>query len=300
MTYFDGLFFVSPAQVRLNIESGGSQDVYSLHFCRVGQIVWKRNDEEPRLLPAPVAWWTVPGERSTFGPSSGDKHSQGSNWQHFEVAFQGPRAALMEQSGLIPGDDFQPRFLLLHDAGAFERSFLALLALLEDQFLPRQSGAELEHAPPRAVMLLEEALLSLSEHSAPALLGSPLEQAVGDWLDAVKGAPEREWSIAEGAKELSISEGHFRRLSRKIVGVSPYRFALERRLDAAARRLRISKEPIKSLAPACGFKDVNHFSRLFAERYHLPPAAYRRANRVATLESARMRRRQNLLKSLAD
>ena len=301
MTYFDGLCFLLPATVRDDIGSGRAQGIYSLHFCRAGQIMWSRNEQEPRLLPAPVAWWTVPGQRYSFGTSPDDKHAHAENWEHFEVAFAGPRAQLMEQGGLIQGDEFKPHFLLLHDAGDFERAFLALLGTLEEHTAPHQTGDAREHnAPARAVLLLEEALLSLGEHFAPVFFASPLEQAVNDWLEAVKREPEREWSITEGAKKLSISPGHFRRLCRKIVGVSPYRFALERRLDAAARRLRTSKEPIKSLAPACGFPDVNHFSRLFARRYHLPPAAYRRANRVATLESARLRRRQNLLKSLAD
>ncbi len=297
MTYFDGLFFLSPASLIQDLESGEVKGVYSLHFCRAGQILWSRNEEEPRLLPAPVAWWTVPGERYKFGPSPGEK----GDWEHFAVAFAGPRAQGMEEGGLIGGDKCAPHFLLLHDAGDFERAFLSLLALLEVEIMPLQTrDSPAQNAPARAVFLLEEALLSLSEHLAPAFFASPLEQAVNDWLEAVKSAPQREWNITQGAKNLSISEGHFRRLCRKIVGVSPYRFALERRLDAAARRLRTSKEPIKSLAPACGFSDVNHFSRQFAARYHLPPAAYRRANRVATLESARLRRRQNLLKSLVD
>lgn len=277
MTYFDELFFLPSGIAQ---EGDGANEVFSLHFCRAGQVWWKRADDEPRALPAPLAWWTVPGERVTIVPSD-------EICEHFEVTFCGPRARWMQSGGLIESDLAKPHFVLFHDANEFERLFLTLLTAIEN--------GDVQHsAPPRAVILLEQLLLMLGEHRAPAPSLSPLEQAVSEWLERVKAAPEREWDSAQVAREFSVSQGHFRRVVRKLAGVSPYRFTLERRLDAAALRLRGSKEPIKTLAPACGFNDLNQFTRLFAARYHLPPAAYRRANRVVSLETARLRRRQKL------
>ena len=273
MTYFDELFFHSPHDSLID----ESLEVWSLHFRRFGQVLWFV-DEDVRALPAPVAWWTLPGQPLDFGASTSDEDD-------FQITFGGPRAQKMQSGGLIP-DGFQ-QFVLLHEAEAFERLFEELLALVEHQ------------TSPRAVWLLEGLWLLLREVPNPPAL-SPLEQAVSDWLNAVKSAPERDWNLNEVAASLAISPTHLRRMTRKLVGVSPLRWVLERRLDAAARRLRTSREPIKSLAPACGFRDVNGFGRAFAARYHLPPAAYRRANRVVTLESARMKRRQTLRESFVD
>jgi len=304
MTYFDGLFFLHLPDEHGVTERDGAPGIYSLHYCRAGQLLWSQGAEEPCVLPAPVVWWTVPDERYRFGPVptvAGSSSSEGESWD-FALAFTGPRADLMRLGGLIQDDILEPHFLLLQDAGEVERLFLSLLALLESEnALPPVDGAQVGgNASPRAVLLLEELLLSLGEQRASTVDLSPLEQAVRDWLDEVKQAPEKEWSVAQGAARLSISQGHFRRLTHRLVGVSPYRFALQRRLDAAARRLRGSKEPIKSLAPACGFKDVNYFSRLFTQRYRLTPAAYRRVNQTVTLEAARMLRRRTLIKSLVN
>jgi len=305
MTYFDGLFFVPALDSREGEtpENDGDCEVYSLHFCRAGRVLWSQGFDEPRALPAPVVWWTVPNGCYRFGPAPmGEGSGNSDTWEHWAIAFSGPRAVLMREHGLIQGDFLKPHFLLLQDASGVEGTFLSLLSLLkrEDAVARGSDDPQRRTAPARAVLLLEELLLSLGEHQVSTLDLSPLEQAVYDWLEKVKIAPEKEWSIAEGAAGLSISQGHFRRLARRIVGVSPYRFALQRRLDAAAWRLRSSKEPIKSLAPACGFKDVNYFSRLFTQRFHLTPAAYRRANRMVSLEATRMRRRHTLIESLTN
>lgn len=287
MTYFDGLRFLSPASAPWETQSDQAHGIYSLHFCRAGRVWWQRDDGPAHVLPAPLAWWTVPGYGYRFGAAPLED-ALSSEWEQGCIVFCGPRADSMRSGGLIEADGFKAHFALLHDGDAFGRAFEELDALLSDEI------AEAASASARVVARLEALLLMLREDglSAPSL--SPLEQAVSDWLEQVKIAPQGAWDVTDLAQELAISPGHLRRLTRKLAGVSPHRFVLERRLDAAARRLRTSREPIKSLAPACGFADVNGFSRLFTQRFHLPPAAYRRANRVVTLESARLKRRQNL------
>lgn len=281
MTYFAGLHFLHSSSG--NEASDLLEGVYSLHFCRAGCLWWSMNGSEPRLLSAPLAWWTLPSHTYSFEPETGE-----GEWEHFEVRFSGARADAMLQGGLIQDNPLEPHLRVLPDMEAFERTFAQLGALLARGEIEQLSP--LAHA--RAALLLEELLLSLCEGGASLAPLSPLEEAVAQWLEEVRVAPHKPWNITEDAARLAISEGHFRRLVRKFAGVSPHRFVLDRRLDAGAARLRTTKDPIKSLAPACGFEDVNHFTRLFTARFHLPPASYRRANRMMAQETARLRRRK--------
>jgi len=60
------------------------------------------------------------------------------------------------------------------------------------------------------------------------------------------------------------------------MGVTPYHYLLSRRLDAAMRRLRSTREPVLTTALECGFGDLSEFTRRFRRRFGTSPASYRR------------------------
>ena len=69
---------------------------------------------------------------------------------------------------------------------------------------------------------------------------------------------------------------------RLVLGTSPYRYLLMRRLELARRQIDLER-PLAEVAGAAGFADQAHFTRVFKAALGLTPARYRalRARRVA-------------------
>jgi AraC family transcriptional regulator len=59
-------------------------------------------------------------------------------------------------------------------------------------------------------------------------------------------------------------------------GYSLYRFVLEKRIDAATRMLRETREPLCEVAAACGFSSQQHMTSLFSERLGTTPLRVRK------------------------
>jgi len=79
------------------------------------------------------------------------------------------------------------------------------------------------------------------------------------------------------ASTYGMSRTHFSHYFRTSTGVTPARFAAEVRVRRASRHLTESRLPVKQIAEACGFADVNYFCKVFRRFQHMSPAAYRRA-----------------------
>ena len=73
-----------------------------------------------------------------------------------------------------------------------------------------------------------------------------------------------------------LSTDHFIRYFRRAVGSTPAQYGLERRLALAAHQLLNSQCTIEEIAAATGFSDRFHFSKVFKQKLHTPPVAYRK------------------------
>jgi transcriptional regulator GlxA family with amidase domain len=84
-------------------------------------------------------------------------------------------------------------------------------------------------------------------------------------------------TVAGMAKAASCSVRHLRRLFREVLGMSPKRWLIERRLQKVAHLLTQTDLPLKAIAAECGFDDLPHFHRLFRRRFGQSPAQFRRS-----------------------
>lgn len=82
-------------------------------------------------------------------------------------------------------------------------------------------------------------------------------------------------SVTHMARQAGLSESHFRARFRAAFGQSPGRYLQRRRLQAAARQLRETDEPIKQIAAQAGYDELANFYRAFRAAFDLAPAAYR-------------------------
>jgi AraC family transcriptional regulator, arabinose operon regulatory protein len=91
-------------------------------------------------------------------------------------------------------------------------------------------------------------------------------------IAADPGAPHTVRSLAEG---VALSPSRFAHLFTLRTGRSPMRALREARLRHAARLLEVTDLTVERVAAASGFSSPFHFSRVFRERYGVPPGAYR-------------------------
>lgn len=96
-------------------------------------------------------------------------------------------------------------------------------------------------------------------------------------LDHIERNMAQRLTLDTLAATAAMSVDHFVRAFEQATGSTPHRWILERRLDAACERLRLSTAPIDDVAHACGFSHPAHFSSTFRRHRGVTPSAFRRA-----------------------
>jgi AraC-like DNA-binding protein len=85
-------------------------------------------------------------------------------------------------------------------------------------------------------------------------------------------------SLEEYARLCHRSLSSFKRDFQTRFQEAPGKWLLGKRLDYAAALLHTSRMNVTEIALESGFEDVSHFSRVFKERFDVPPVAYRQGN----------------------
>jgi AraC family transcriptional regulator len=82
-------------------------------------------------------------------------------------------------------------------------------------------------------------------------------------------------SLEELADTAGWSITHFSEMFRQSTGQSPHQFVLNRRVERAKEMLRAAKMRVLDVAVACGFKNQQHFARVFRKVCGASPTEYR-------------------------
>jgi AraC-like DNA-binding protein len=85
-------------------------------------------------------------------------------------------------------------------------------------------------------------------------------------------------SLEEYARLCHRSLSSFKRDFQNHFQDTPGKWLLRKRIEYAAALLRTSKLNVTEIAFESGFEDVSHFSRVFKDRFDVPPLAYRQAS----------------------
>jgi AraC-like DNA-binding protein len=82
-------------------------------------------------------------------------------------------------------------------------------------------------------------------------------------------------SLSDLAAGAGLSEFHFLRVFRALVGMTPHQFVLRTRLHQAALRLRKTADSISAIAFDCGFGDLSTFNHRFRRVMGVNPSRWR-------------------------
>jgi AraC family transcriptional regulator len=82
-------------------------------------------------------------------------------------------------------------------------------------------------------------------------------------------------SLEELADAAGLSINHFSEMFRESTGQSPHQFVLHRRVDRAKEMLRATEMRVLDVAVASGFKNQQHFARVFRKVCGASPTEYR-------------------------
>lgn len=93
-----------------------------------------------------------------------------------------------------------------------------------------------------------------------------------DYIDAHYSEP---LTLGAIASNMHINPYHIHRVFKRILGVTPIEYLLQKRITEAKRFLEETKFSVMDIAVSVGFVNVAHFSTVFRKHTGLSPSVYR-------------------------
>ncbi|MGE0741466.1 MAG: helix-turn-helix domain-containing protein [Hyphomonadaceae bacterium] len=105
--------------------------------------------------------------------------------------------------------------------------------------------------------------------------GALSDRQLGRVADLIEARLASQISLQDMAAAAGLSAFHFSRAFKRAIGVSPYRYLLERRIERAKEMIREGRPTMEVIA-ATGFSGPSQFSRTFSSIAGETPRAFRK------------------------
>ena len=261
--------------------------LFAEYTCGIGDErlgIWAHTDYLVNVATGRKTWHTADGVwPAKRGDSLFVRKGAAIINQHFELAFcllaffipdDLVRATVREISpGLAP----VPADVVPIQSAAWVENDVTLSAFFQSM-RAYLSGTE----KPSELLLrlkLKELIISLLTSGRNPALAAYFRQTAERDAPSVAEIMEQNFrfnlSLGEYARLCHRSLSSFKREFERHFRESPGKWLLQKRLDYSAALLRSSKMNVTEAAFESGFEDVSHFSRVFKERFKVPPQAYR-------------------------
>jgi AraC family transcriptional regulator len=110
------------------------------------------------------------------------------------------------------------------------------------------------------------------EFRANGLAQSQLKRVI----DYMQANLTQDLSILDLATLTSMSESHFSRSFKRSVGISPYQYLMQQRVERAKQLLEKQSIAISTIALDCGFANQTHLTKVFRQMTGMTPKAYQK------------------------
>jgi AraC-like DNA-binding protein len=240
-----------------------SHDCHEFHLQLSGQTEWQIKTET-----------CVVGKSSLIGISPKVRHSMsasGSHANHFIYCSIDIDALSRKlKLPLIEALLNKPHFLIA-DAEAFTGPF---------QILSREMRRKDKHRKAIIKNAMETVALLLDRYSSTE--DRSLQEQCMDDLIVTKAKEYCEHHLTEKlcvqqmADRIGVSKSHLFSILKEKLGVSPFAYHAERRMERAREMLRTDYLPLTTIALELGFASSQHFSTAFKKRFGISPSSCRK------------------------
>lgn len=212
--------------------------------------------DKKREVEAPCVITQYPGVKCRYGPYD--------YWSELYIIFH---------ASLVP--EFERRNIYSENLRLWKTGELE--PLLELKELSDQVKNETSLSMDLYDRVAEKTLVqSLIKRSQPK--GSPLEECLKSFKQAIRSSPANPPELSEFCREAGMSTSSFRRAWAKSNESSPHQYLTDIRLQIARKRLLESAESISNIAYGLGFEDPLYFSRVFSKANGVSPREFRKIN----------------------
>lgn len=153
-------------------------------------------------------------------------------------------------------------------------SLRAAVDLLGTELGDPRAGTEAA-LPALIDMLLLYVLRAWLEEQPDGWAAALRDPAIAVALHQIHRHPEKSWTVVDLAAVAGLSRAAFAKRFTTIVGQPPLAYLTWWRMTTAARLLRESDAPLRTIATRCGYASEYAFGKAFKREYDMSPGRYR-------------------------
>jgi AraC family transcriptional regulator len=240
---------------------GHEHEVWEVYYQASGTSLWQERSRVLSLSPGHL--WLVPPGRphELLRPARPE--------QHYYYAILDPLPALGRHPALCTTWPDPAEHDIVVTSSDVEGAFRYLVAEVCAPGALADIGLEL--AADTLVLEVARAIAG-----SPRVRVRPPHPAVATARCLLDAHPERTWTLATLARECDVSPAYLGRIFTREYGVSPRRYATERRIERATALLETGQFRVTEVATELGFRSSQHFARVFRQLRGQPPGTLRR------------------------